>query len=73
MSGTGGVFTDKEKIKRINQLAAKAKAEGLTAEEKSEQEALRNEYRENFKRNLTSQLKNTYVVDEHGKKRKLLN
>ncbi|MCH5199862.1 MAG: DUF896 domain-containing protein [Oscillospiraceae bacterium] len=71
-SGTGGVFTDKEKIKRINQLAAKAKSEGLTEEEKAEQEALRNEYREGFRKNLMGQLENTYVVDEHGKKRKLL-
>lgn len=65
-------FTDKEKIKRINFLAAKAKAEGLTDEEKAEQEALRNEYRENFRKNLMGQLENTYVVDEHGNKRKLL-
>lgn len=66
------IFTDKEKIKRINRLAAKAKSEGLTDEEKAEQEALRNEYRENFRRNLIGQLENTYVVDEHGNKRKLL-
>lgn len=66
------IFTDKKKIERINQLAAKAKAEGLTDEEKAEQEALRNEYRENFRKNLMGQLENTYVIDEHGKKRKLL-
>lgn len=71
-SGFGGVFTDKEKIKRINLLAAKAKAEGLTDEEKAEQEALRSEYRESFKRSFIGQLENTYVVDEHGNKRKLL-
>ena len=65
-------FTDKKKIKRINQLAAKAKAEGLTDEEKSEQETLRNEYREEFRKSLMGQLENTYVVDEHGNKRKLL-
>ena len=65
-------FTDKEKIKRINQLAAKAKAEGLTEEEKSEQETLRNEYREEFRKSLMGQLENTYVVDEKGNKRKLL-
>ena len=69
----GGVFTDKEKIKRINFLAAKAKAEGITDEEKAEQEKLRSEYRENFRKNLIGQLENTYVVDEKGNKRKLLN
>lgn len=65
-------FTDKKKIERINQLAAKAKSEGLTEEEKSEQEALRNEYRENFRKSLMGQLENTYVIDEQGNKRKLL-
>lgn len=68
----GGDFTEKEKIERINYLAAKSKSEGLTESEKAEQEALRNEYRENFRKNLMGQLENTYVVDEHGNKRKLL-
>lgn len=68
----GGGFTEKEKIERINYLAAKSKSQGLTDEEKAEQEKLRNEYRENFRRNLLGQLENTYVVDEHGNKRKLL-
>lgn len=71
--GTEVFFLEKKKIERINQLAAKAKAEGLTEEEKSEQEALRNEYREGFRKSLMGQLENTYVIDEHGKKRKLLN
>lgn len=65
-------FMDKKKIERINQLAAKAKSEGLSDEEKAEQEELRNEYRENFRKSLMGQLENTYVVDEHGNKRKLL-
>ena len=67
------LFTDKKKIERINLLAAKAKTEGLTDEEKKEQEALRNEYRESFRKSFMGQLENTYVVDEHGNKRKLLN
>lgn len=62
---------EKEKIERINFLASKAKAQGLTPEEKQEQQALRNEYREGFRRNLTAQLDNTFIVDENGNKTKL--
>lgn len=62
---------EKEKIRRINFLASKAKTEELTPEEKQEQQALRNEYREGFRKNLTAQLNNTYIVDENGNKTKL--
>ena len=58
-------------IKRINELAAKAKAEGLTPEEIVERDQLRREYIAAVRRNLTAQLDNTYVVDEHGVKRPL--
>lgn len=60
-----------ELIQRINELARKSKSEGLTESEKAEQETLRNQYRQEFKNNLTSQLENTYIMDEHGNKRKL--
>lgn len=60
-----------ELIRRINELARKSKTEGLTEAEKEEQIALRNQYREAFRRNLTSQLENTYIMDENGNKRKL--
>ena len=60
------------KIDRINELARKAKtAEGLTAEETRERNALRREYVDSVVGNLRSQLENTYVVDEFGNKRKL--
>lgn len=63
---------DEKKIARINQLAAKSKmAEGLTPEEKQEQLALRREYIDSVVGNLARELDNTYVVDEHGNKRKL--
>lgn len=58
-------------IKRINELAAKARAEGLTPEELVERDQLRREYIAAFRRNLTAQLDNTYIVDEHGNKRPL--
>lgn len=62
---------EKEKIERINFLAKKSKEEGLTEEEKAEQKALRDEYREGFRQNLIGQLKNTVVIDEYGNKTSL--
>ena len=58
-------------IQRINELARKSKAEGLTEEEKREQQMLRNQYRAEFRQNLTNQLEHTYIMDEDGNKRKL--
>ena len=60
-----------EKINRINELARKQKSEGLTEEEKQEQYILRREYIDGFKRSLTSQLENTYIVEPDGTKRKV--
>ena len=59
---------EKSKIERINYLARKSKSEGLTEEEKAEQQTLRDEYREGFRKNLTAQLNNTYYIDENGNK-----
>lgn len=60
-----------EVIRRINELAHKAKAEGLTEEETQERDKLRRQYIDAFKRNLTAQLENTYIVTPDGKKTKL--
>ena len=60
-----------EKIDRINELARKAKAQGLTAEEIAERDALRREYIDAVTGNLRRELDNTYVVDKFGRKRKL--
>ena len=60
-----------EVIARINELAKKAKAEGLTEDELQERDKLRRIYIDSVKANLTGSLENTYVVDEKGNKRKL--
>ena len=60
-----------ERVKRINELAHKAKTVGLTAEETAERDRLRQEYLAAFRKNLTAQLDNTYIVDEQGNRRKL--
>ena len=60
-----------ERMQRINELARKAKTVGLTEEEIKERDILRKEYLETFRKNLRDQLDNTYLVDEHGNKRKL--
>ena len=60
-----------EKIKRINFLSKKSKTEGLTPEEKAEQDELRKEYIASYRQNLRSQLDNTYIIDQDGNKRKL--
>ena len=58
-------------IKRINELAKKAKTEGLTEEETVERDKLRRIYINSVVGNLEAELKNTYVMDEKGNKRKL--
>lgn len=63
---------DKEKIERINFLARKAKTEALSEDEKAEQQALRNEYRQHMMNSYMPQLKNTYIVEKDGTKRKLI-
>ena len=58
---------DDKKIERINFLARKSRAEGLTDEEKKEQEALRNEYRQGIKANLLDNLSRIEFVDGGNK------
>ena len=62
---------ESERLKRINELAHKAKTMGLTEEELRERDVLRREYLSAVRKNVMAQLENTYVVDEHGNKRKL--
>ncbi|MBE6839120.1 MAG: DUF896 domain-containing protein [Ruminococcus sp.] len=58
---------DDKKIERINFLARKSRAEGLTDEEKKEQEALRNEYRQGIRANLLDNLSRIEFVDGENK------
>ena len=60
-----------ETLARINELARKAKAEGLTPEEIAERDKLRRIYIDNVKANLTGQLENTYIVYPDGTKKKV--
>lgn len=64
-------MTMQEVIARINELAKKAKAEGLTAEETKEREALRNRYIASVRENLSAQLDNTVIVEPDGTRHKL--
>ncbi len=60
-----------ELIKRINELYAKSKGEGLTDEEKSEQAQLRQRYIKAFRQGMTNTMENVYIVDENGNKKKV--
>ena len=60
-----------EVIARINELAKKAKAEGLTDEELAEREKLRRIYIDSVKASLVGQLDNTYIVRPDGTKEKV--
>ena len=59
------------KLDRINELARKAKAEGLTEAEKVEQQTLRAEYIAAYRKSLRAQLENMVLVDEDGNERTL--
>ena len=60
-----------EVIARINELARKNKAEGLTPEELAERDKLRRIYVDNVKANLVGQLENTYILHSDGTKKKV--
>ena len=63
---------DMEKvIARINELAKKAKTDGLTPDEITERDKLRRIYIDNVKASLTGQLDNTYIVYPDGTKKKV--
>ena len=59
---------DKTKIARINALAKKAKAIGLTERETAERAALRKEYLADMRAAFKQQLDSTYVQTADGAK-----
>ena len=59
---------EKSKIARINALAKKAKAIGLTERETAERDALRKEYLADMRAAFKQQLDSTYVQTADGAK-----
>ena len=57
---------DEKKLKRINELYHKSRAEGLTDEEKKEQQLLRQEYIASVRENLRGQLNNISIQEKDG-------
>ena len=62
---------DKQKIARINELAAIAKQRALTAEEEQERAALRKEYIDAYRESLRAQLDNLVIERPDGTREKL--
>ncbi|KRL68409.1 DUF896 domain-containing protein [Companilactobacillus versmoldensis] len=61
-------MTDNKKlVKKLNDLAHKAKAGTITKEEEKEQQALRKEYLQNFREGFKSQIEMMRVFDKEGK------
>lgn len=55
-----------DQIKRINELARKQKAEGLSKEEKEEQTELRNLYIQSVRNSLKNSLSTVKIIDPNG-------
>ena len=58
-------------IARINELARKAKSEGLTPAETEERDKLRRVYIDSVKASLTGQLEHTTILFPDGTKKKV--
>lgn len=62
---------EESKLARINALARKAREQGLTEEEKAEQQTLRQEYIAAYRKSLRSQLESIVLVEPDGTERPL--
>jgi uncharacterized protein YnzC (UPF0291/DUF896 family) len=56
----------KQKMARINELAKKAKSIGLTEEEALEQQQLRHEYIQVFRKTMVEMLHSVTIIDPNG-------
>ncbi len=61
----------REKVERINFLAKKSKAEGLTEEEKAEQKALRDEYIAEIRLSFGQTLESTVIQYPDGTRKQV--
>lgn len=66
MKGAAALIS-KELIARINELAHKAKAEGLTELEEAERQELREKYLKEFRAGFRQQVEMLQVFDKDGK------
>ena len=57
---------DKKKIERINELARKKKASGLTEAETAEQAELRREHLAEYRENMKAMLDNLIIQEQDG-------
>ena len=57
-------YMEKAKLDRINELAHKSKAEGLSPEEKEEQAILRAEFLAEIRADVKASLESIEIVDE---------
>lgn len=71
MGKTASELTADELLARINALAAKNKARGLSDEETKERSSLRAEYLRRFRQSLTAGLESIYYIGDDGKEHKL--
>lgn len=55
---------EKAKLNRINELAHKSKAEGLTEEERKEQHELRQEFLDEIRADVRASLESIEIVDD---------
>lgn len=56
----------KEKIDRINELSRKSKNTGLTDAEQKEQQELRQQYLQVFRKSMNNTIKGVTVIDPNG-------